>query len=378
MNYFDYLSPGDRNSLFFLPPAPFDRDTERDILRDAVGGLLYLPGGNPNIAHIIRSGKIRGLTSMALCLEDAVGDAQREQAAENTLNQLALLAQAVAWGALPRERLPLLFVRVESSRMLERLAEDFAACAGVLTGVILPKVTGETLERGLSLTAAIAADSGVPFYAMPILESAALMDCPDRLALLRSLKEITDRYAGRVLNIRIGATDLCGLCGIRRGVDTTAYQVAVLSSCIADIVRVFAFQDAYTVSGPVWEFYSALARSRALQSWSEVNGLLEEVRLDLQNGILGKTCIHPTQLLPVQASYAVPFEAYHDARSILEVDRGQTGVTASARRNKMNECKPHTLWARKILRRAGIYGVYQEHTDTAGLIRAVSQGGCYE
>ncbi len=75
----------------------------------------------------------------------------------------------------------------------------------------------------------------------------------------------------------------------------------------------FGLGDRYTISGPVWEYYSTIARARALQNWSEVEGLMQEVALDQQNGICGKTCVRPTHLLPVQASYAVPYERYHDA-----------------------------------------------------------------
>lgn len=40
----------------------------------------------------------------------------------------------------------------------------------------------------------------------------------------------------------------------------------------------------------------------------------------------------------------------------------------------MNELKPHTLWARKLLQRAHVYGVYQENTNAAGFLRAVYGG----
>lgn len=98
---------------------------------------------------------------------------------------------------------------------------------------------------------------------------------------------------------------------------------------------------------------------------------MKEVYFDLQNGLCGKTCVHPTQLLPVQASYAIPYERYHDAAAILGEDPGHLGVMPSIRHNKMNELKPHALWAKKTLRQAELFGVYQENTDAKGLLRAV-------
>ena len=355
MRYFNYLSHGDRKSLFFREPAPFDKTTEREMLRSAVGGLLYIPGGNPTIAQILQTGKVQGLASMAICLEDAVGDQEREEAVLNVEKQLSDIRRALLGGSLSRDRLPLLFVRVKDVDMLERLARLFVGNSPVLTGVILPKTTRESLQRALSIVETINQEAKEPFYIMPILESVELMLCDDRISLLRELASIAEPFFDRILNIRIGATDLCGLYGIRRNVDTPIY----------------------TISGPVWEYYSTIAQARALQNWSEVEGLMQEVALDQQNGICGKTCVHPPQLLPVQASYAVPYERYHDAVAILGGDPGRVGVMPSIRHNKMNELKPHALWANKMLRQAELYGVYQENTDAKGLLRAVYNEGDY-
>lgn len=217
MRYFNYLSEGDRSSLFSRQCEPFYKTTDRDALRIAVGGLLYIPGVNQTIAHIIIRGKVQGLSSMAICLEDSVGDQERENAVENTGRQLEQLDRAAGDGILPRDCLPLLFVRVKDADMLERMADLFVRYSTVLTGVILPKVCRADLERYLKLVSDINSRSKDPFYAMPILESEELMLCGDRIGLLRELKAVTDRHYGRILNMRVGATDLCGLYGIRRG-----------------------------------------------------------------------------------------------------------------------------------------------------------------
>lgn len=377
MRYFNYLSNSDRRSLFFQQPKPFDKTTERGVLRGAVGGLLYIPGVNPSIADVVLKDKVQGLASLAICLEDAVGDREREAAIANTDEQLSRIEQALLDKSLSPDRLPLLFVRVKDVDMLEQLSDFFVRHSGVLTGVILPKVTRESLERAMPIVADIDRQTKEPFYSMPILESAELMLCEDRIRFLQELASMADRFFECILNIRVGATDLCGLYGIRRSVDTSIYQVAPVAACITDVVRVFSLGDRYTVSGPVWEYYSTIARARAQQSWAEMEGLIQEVYLDLQNGFWGKTCVHPTQLLPVQASYAVSYEMYHDAMTVLNGDTEHIGVMPSTRHNKMNELKPHALWAEKILRRAGLYGVYQENTDAKGLLRAVYKEGAH-
>lgn len=373
MRYFDYLSDDDLETLFFQPPAAFSKHTARALLRKAVGGLLYIPAASTRIAQIILGGMVRGLTAMAICLEDSVDDTQRDVCVDNMKRQLAQLVNALAGGSLPEERLPLLFVRVKDVVMLESLADFFAAHSTVLTGVILPKTTADSLAQALPLTAEIARRAAGPFYIMPILEADELTLCHDQSALLHTLRETTDRYYELVLNIRMGATDLCGLYGIRRSMETPVYSIALMSGIIGGIVREFGLGDRYTISGPVWEYYSSPAHARATRRHDEVDGLLRETSLDLQNGLLGKTCVHPTQLLPVQASYVVPYEAFQDAQGILSDGRACGGVQASARRNKMNELRPHTLWAQKIIQQAEIYGVYQEDMTRKGFLRAVGE-----
>ena len=188
---------------------------------------------------------------MAICLEDAVGDQERDAAVANVGRQLASIKQALFEGSLSRDRLPLLFVRVKDVDMLENLAELFLANNSILTGVILPKATSQSLRRALPIVSDIDRQAEAPFYIMPILESVELMLCNDRIEMLRELAAIADPFFDRILNIRVGATDLCGLYGIRRCVDTTIYSIPMVASCIADIVRVFGLGDRYTISGPV-------------------------------------------------------------------------------------------------------------------------------
>lgn len=45
--------------------------------------------------------------------------------------------------------------------------------------------------------------------------------------------------------------------------------------------------------------------------------------MDRQNGILGKTIIHPSHIRVVHALYVVSYEEYLDALSIVEHNDGQ-------------------------------------------------------
>lgn len=364
MKYYQHLTVEEQTHLFWRTPSPFDKQTPRERLRRAVGGLLYTPGSRTDGADIVLEQRVPLLTSMAFCLEDAVGDCARRAAEENTVRQLERLCAASEQGQLPPEKLPLLFVRVKDLAMLERLGDAFARLSPVLTGVILPKVTADGLEGLLQCVESIAARAVQPFYAMPILESEELMDSKDRLALLRQMRESTEAHYDRILNIRVGATDLCGLLGVRREVDTPVYKVLPVAQVLADGVRVFGLGDRYTLSAPVWEYYGPAGSAERV-------GLERELALDRQNGFLGKTCVHPAQLPAVQAACAVPWELWEDARSILAEEAPERGVLAGTRRNKMNERKPHAVWAEKILAQADVYGVLREGVSRAALAAAL-------
>lgn len=97
-------------------------------------------------------------------------------------------------------------------------------------------------------------------------------------------------------------------------------------------------------------------------------GLIREVLLDQENGLFGKTIIHPTHLKVVQSLYVVSYEEYTDALTIISNANGDLGVVKSDYENKMNEIKPHLSWARKILIRAQIYGVYHAQNSYRNIL----------
>jgi citrate lyase beta subunit len=374
MRYFSHLALAETESLFCRVPQPFFRDSPRDFLRLAVGSLLYTPATNRRLAEIICRLPWPGLAALGLCLEDSIGEAERQPARKNVTRQVRRVARLAAQGELPRENIPLLFVRVKDYAMLRELQPFFLETAPVLTGVILPKVNLARLRACLPVVAEINRQTAAPFYVMPILEDEEIVAAAERLSLLREMRDLLDQYYPYVLNIRIGATDCCGLYGLRRAVDTPSDRVGLLAAYIADIVRIFTLRDRYTVSAPVWEYFpSNLGAADLKENWAaapELTGLLAECKLDLQNGLMGKTAIHPSQLLPIQAMHTVEWETYADATEITEAAETARGVFASASRNKMNEPKPHESWARRILKQAAVYGVLRQGISRFDLLAA--------
>jgi hypothetical protein len=256
--------------------------------------------------------------------------------------------------------------------------------------VVLPKFNAESGEALLAEVVSIHTEYK-PFYAMPILESDKIIQKETRMTELMEVKHLLDHYKNNILNVRIGATDFCGLYGIRRGVDTTVYDIAVLRDCIADIINVFQRSESpYVISGPVWEYFSSKPRMLKPQlrqtpfrerygdeglKWraelidQNLDGLIREVLMDIANGLTGKTIIHPSHIKAVQALNVVTYEEYIDACSIVEASNGEIGVKKSNFSNKMNEMKPHLFWAKKILLKSQLYGVLHEGYTNIDLIK---------
>ncbi|MDR1321108.1 MAG: HpcH/HpaI aldolase/citrate lyase family protein [Gracilibacteraceae bacterium] len=367
MKYFAHLAPAKADSLFYCAPQQFFRDSPRDLLRFAVGALLYTPATDRRIAEIVRRPPWPGLGALGLCLEDSVGEAERRSAQKNLIRQVRRLTRLVAEGELSLEDLPLIFVRVKDYAMMQELQPFFLENVPLLTGAILPKVNLARLQAYLPIAAEINRRTATPFYVMPILEDEEIAASAERLLVLRQIRELLDQYYPYVLNIRVGATDCCGLYGLRRSVGASSGDIGLLTSYIADITRIFALRDRYTISAPVWEYFP---QESAQETQPELAGLFKECHLDLQNGLIGKTAIHPSQLLPIQAMHAVDRETYTDAGEIAEAAAAARGVFASAGRNKMNEPKPHEIWARRVLKQAAVYGVLRREVSRLDLWRA--------
>jgi citrate lyase beta subunit len=225
---------------------------------------------------------------------------------------------------------------------------------------------------------------------MPVLESPELLYRETRVESLEGIARVVDKYRDRVLALRLGVTDFCSTYGLRRAPDMTAYDVHVVASVISDVVNLLGRVDGtgFTVTGPVWEYFrvpermfkpmlrtSPFLEGQAVELREKLiehamDGLLREISLDQANGLLGKTCIHPSHVLPVHALSVVSHEEFRDASDILRPESGGGGVLRSAYTNKMNEVKPHRAWAERTLLRAEAFGVAREDVSFVDLLAA--------
>ncbi|MCX0243671.1 HpcH/HpaI aldolase/citrate lyase family protein [Streptomyces drozdowiczii] len=383
MRHFGHIAAAAKDGLFFHEPCAFDADSPAPLLSAALGATLYSPATRPRLADDIVKLAGRGVVSMVLCLEDSIDDSEVVAAEENLVRQFAELdARSI--------EPPLLFIRVREPEQITDLVRRLGATVRLLSGFVLPKFTR---ARGVpfmeALTKAEAA-AGRRLFAMPVLESPELLHLETRRETLRGIAETVTAHRDRVLALRLGVTDFCSAYGLRRSPDMTAYDVRIVAHVIADVVNVLGRADGtgFTITGPVWEYFPRQERMfkpqlrnspfqenraeslRTALIAHDLDGLLREIDLDRANGLLGKTCIHPSHVAPVHALSVVSHEEFSDAQDILRPESNGGGVLRSAYTNKMNEVKPHRAWAERTLLRAEVFGVAREDVGFVDLLAA--------
>jgi citrate lyase beta subunit len=381
MRHFDFLDDTDRDRLFLNHPMPFDVHAEPRMLATALGATLYSPATRPKLADDIARRTSHGVTSMVVCLEDSIPDHAVSDGEQNAIAQLRHYAGTGADG-------PLLFIRVRAPEQIPLIVSGLGDAVSVLAGFVLPKFTSANGEEYLTALARAGERCGRRLYAMPVLESTEIGRVETRTGELASLRKLLGTLRDHVLAVRLGATDLSGQYGLRRNPEHTVYDVALLAAVIGDVVNVLGrADDGFVITGPVWEYFSGAERifkpllrespfvrgdERTLRAEliaHDLDGLIREVTLDRANGLTGKSVIHPSHVAAVNALAVVSHEEYLDATDILGTANGG-GVASSPYRNKMNESKPHTAWARRTLERADVFGVARDGVSFVDLLAA--------
>lgn len=390
MQHFQALSESVKDRLFHKRPEHLHRTSNPGLLAVGLGATLYSPATRSSLAQGIRKQAGAGCLSIVVCLEDAVPDEEVPAAEENLLTALADLALD------DPDELPLIFIRCRTPEQLLDVGQRAGAALRVVYGFVLPKFENET-GRGRAFLAALellndeAGRTGAPreqaLMAMPIIEDLSTTHLESRVRVLTDNFALVEEFRDLVLCVRIGATDMSSAFGLRRSRDLTIYNVKVVANIIGDVVNIFGRpNDGWVISGPVWEHFvntervlRPQLRSTPFEAANEgelrqrilmenLDGLIREIELDLANGLLGKTVIHPTHVPVVHAMCVVSHEEYLDALDIAGDAGG--GVKASSYGNKMNEVKPHRSWAERTLLRARAFGVARPGVNFVDLLEA--------
>lgn len=361
-------------------PVEFNKYTDRDTLQYCLGATLYMPG-TKDIKDKVVNHQL-DVTSLVMCCEDAIKEEDLPIAEQNILDHMDFFADKIAAGELTHDDIPLIFVRVRNVQHFKEFAQRITAKqASVLTGFNFPKFDTKNALETLRTLVEVNSRLGVVLYGMPILEGEEVAFRELRNKELLLLRNILEPYKDLILNIRVGGTDMSSLFGVRRGINSTVYDIMPVRDALSDVLNFFNRFNDYCVSAAVWEYFRAYKdddindvikrnfRNALIKGDEIVNpaidGLLKEVLIDRANGFVGKTIIHPTHARFVNAMFAVVEEEYHDAVQILHTSGG---VVKSEHGDKMNEIGPHRRWAEKIAKRADIYGVIKNEDSVLSLV----------
>lgn len=368
---------------FVHEPQEFNKYTEKTILQYCPGATMYMPAIKDFEKKILENA-LPDLTTIVMCFEDACPEDKVPEAEINVLHMLDSLSEAVDEGVINYDDIPLVFCRVRSVDQFIHFSSRLnKKRVKYLAGFNFPKFNSKNGAEYLLQLKILNDQYDEILYGMPILEDERVAYKESRMDELRAIRSICNRYRDLILQIRVGATDFSSCFGVRRGVDYSIYDILTVREILTDILNVFARDNSFVVSGPVWEYFR-ISKEKKFESlpkvdlddvlWrrnpifnEEVDGLVREVILDKANGFVGRTVIHPSHVRIVNALQAVTEEEYNDALQILQAD---DGVVKSKSNNKMNEIKPHTRWAQKIYMRGQVYGVIKNEKSYIDLFRA--------
>lgn len=295
----------------------------RKVSPYALGATLYMPALHPDIPDIIADRKHPELSSIVLCLEDALHENDVEAGLANLRTVLDIMEQE------PRDKLqrPLVFVRPRNIEM----ARVMTAWRGIdqVDGFVGPKVRPGNVESWMQAMA------GTDLLLMPTLETHEMFDA-GAVAAFRD--ELLANDPERILALRIGGNDLMSCLGLRRTRGTTLYESPLLYtvSMLVGILQPAGF----AMTSPVCEIID------------DDTTLNAELKRDIEFGLVGKTAIHPRQVPTIHEAFKVDVLDLEAARRILAEDAAAVFKLNGA----MCEPATHAKWAGRIIERAEHYG----------------------
>lgn len=354
VRYFSYLENEEEKRLFHKIPKEFNKNKDKKFLQYALGGHIYVPAIRKDMIYKCLNRKIKGLTSFTICLEDAIGINGEGESIEN-------LAQVLKEVQLSDKKdIPLIFIRPRNLEQMLKFKDILEENKDIITGIVIPKANGEKIDSFIESLEKI---NCFKFYIMPIIESIEFIDYTLKNKYLKDLKRAVLKHRNKILNIRVGVTDILGSYGIRRDKSLTIYDNIVFKNLTFDLMSILKNDEIdIPISGGVSEVYD-------MNKEDILNTFIKEVKIDKLNGFIGKTVIHPFQMNVVQAMNVISYEDYMDAKSILDGVGSKYSISGSINCERMNEVNPHTKWAKKIMLLSDIYGVFNKGISFNELFR---------
>lgn len=341
-----------REDIFYK--APKKRNLLTDIEKKmSLGAVLYIPAIKKDWGKKYIAGKYNSLYTIVIDFEDSVSEEDFSKITfENLKGNLKYISDFSYKNNL---EFPRIFFRardIEHSKILNDFIEK-EDIKDIVEGIVLPKANVYKIKKAIDV---LSKDLKI----MPIIETKEFIDVETKHNSLNDLKNLmkNEYVKERILNVRIGGTDLSGIYGLRRPSSCTIYDIRVVERCLTDIVSYIGDIEDIVLSGVVWEYFNTR---------ESLEGLIKEIRMDKINGFIGKTAIHPSQIDTINASWIVEYDDYKDACDILYAD----GVSKGSKKDRMNESKPHKIWAKKTISLGNIYGVLKKEKSLDDLYQKI-------
>lgn len=311
---------------------------KKELSAYRLGATLYMPATRIDIVDAIVTGKIEGLRSLVICLEDAVAEQDMPFALNNLRGMLSALAEAknridcIDW--------PLIFIRPRNEQNGLKLTQEYDLSA--VDGFVLPKFNLSNLDDWSAILEA------THLCWMPTLETEDVFDVNAMQALVAALE--IHQCRDKIIALRIGGNDLMNCISLRRSREFTLYD-GPMGYVIKMLVAVFGSKG-FALTAPVCEHI-------------EDHRLLEkELSLDLAHGLVGKTAIHPNQIAVIQRALMVSSLDHQDALRI--INSSQAVFKAGG---AMCEPATHRRWAKSVLDRVHYFGVYTSVTPSSSSVQ---------
>lgn len=288
-------------------------------------GTLYVPGTKDGIFEIISGEKYSGLGSVVLDLEDSININDTNIALKNIKKSLKKREASNK----ENENSPLIFIRPRNPILAKKISTD-PEFNGI-HGMVIPKLNLENMQEwGNNL-------KNNNLYLMPTIETDIAFD-PSKL--IRFCNELPIIFQNNpILAIRIGANDLLSLLGQRRNFHKTIY-CSPLSYTIPMITGILCSKG-FSVTAPVCE------------NIVDTELLKNELEIDIDNGMIGKTIIHPNQINIVNESFKIKKSDVETAQIILD----KNAPAVFKHDGSMQEIATHKAWAERTIERSIWHGI---------------------
>ena len=282
-----------------------------------VGASLFVPASHKNLYSILSTEKYSALRSVVVDFEDGLDRDVSSSALENFQNSLLYIT----------EKSPYIFLRPKNPKELEK----FLALENIerVDGFVLPKFSLENAREYFALL------EKTDFKVMPSIEGEELFES----AKLLQLKEILLEHKERIVMLRFGLEDMLRALGMRRVCEKSIFDYAVGNYVLGNFIATFK-SEGFAISGGVYPCFL------------DDEGFVCDVTRDLQEGLFGKTIIHPRQIELSNELYRVSEQEYREALEILESQKA-----VFSQNDKMAETNTMQKHSLEIVERYRVYGL---------------------